>query len=146
MGARLITCTSSWKRLWRRGVTAGFEHIRLPHRALPEMALREVDLTTVFLGHELAAPFLISSMAGGTPEAMRVNHRLARAAQASGLAMGMGSLRAAVEYPALAESYPDPRCGSRHPHYSRISVRCSSTTATGWIRRGARWSSSVPTA
>ena len=88
-----------------RGVTAGFERIRLPHCAFPEIHLDEVALTTTFLGHQLAAPFLISSMTGGTPEAMRVNRRLARAAQASGLAMGVGSLRAAVEDPTLAESY-----------------------------------------
>ncbi len=88
-----------------RGVTAGFERYRLVHRALPELAPEDVDLSTTFLGRRLCAPLLISPMTGGTPLAGEINRRLAGAAQSLGLAMGVGSQRAAIEEPTLAPTY-----------------------------------------
>jgi isopentenyl-diphosphate Delta-isomerase len=88
-----------------RRVTAGWERYRLKHCALPELDLAMVDLGVTFLGHELAAPLLISCMTGGTPEATAINRRLAAAAQSAGCAMGLGSIRAALEDPRLAESF-----------------------------------------
>jgi isopentenyl-diphosphate delta-isomerase len=87
------------------GISSGFERFRFVHQALPEMDLSDVDLSTGFLDHDLAAPILISSMTGGTAEAGRINTNLARAAQELGLAMGVGSQRAAIESASLAESY-----------------------------------------
>lgn len=83
----------------------GLNRYRLVHCALPEMALADVDLGTRFLGHELQAPILISSMTGGTERAARINRNLARAAQALGLAMGLGSQRAGLEDESLMASY-----------------------------------------
>src|SRR5690606_3312703 len=56
-------------------------------------------------GKHLNAPLFISSMTGGTPEAERINRRLAEAAQATGIGMGVGSQRAAIEEPDLAASF-----------------------------------------
>jgi isopentenyl-diphosphate delta-isomerase len=50
-------------------------------------------------------PLLISSMTGGTEEASRINRILAQAAQARGIALGLGSQRAAIEDPALEETF-----------------------------------------
>ena len=44
-------------------------------------------------------------MTGGTEEAAEINRNLARAAQAYGLGMGVGSQRAALEEPSLAYTY-----------------------------------------
>ena len=88
-----------------KGVTAGWERYRLAHCALPELDLAAVELGTTFLGHSLSAPIVISSMTGGTEQAALINRRLARAAQTVGCAMGLGSIRAAIEDPALAESF-----------------------------------------
>jgi isopentenyl-diphosphate delta-isomerase len=44
-------------------------------------------------------------MTGGTSEAQRINRHLAEGAQAAGLAMGLGSLRAAIEAPHLADTF-----------------------------------------
>ncbi len=85
--------------------TTGLEKYRLVHRALPEMALRDVDTRVRFLGCNLAAPLLISAMTGGTELAQVVNSNLATAAQALGLGMGLGSQRAGLEDDDLMNTY-----------------------------------------
>lgn len=89
----------------RSGVTNGLERYHLVHQALPEMALDDVDTSTTFLNHALQAPLLISAMTGGTAAAGDINRRLAAAAQALGVAMGLGSQRAALEDPTLMSTY-----------------------------------------
>jgi isopentenyl-diphosphate Delta-isomerase len=86
-------------------LSTGLEQYRFVHNALPEISLNDVDLSTLFLGRKLHLPLLISSMTGGTADAQRINFHLAEGAQAAGLAMGLGSLRAAVEAPHLADTY-----------------------------------------
>jgi isopentenyl-diphosphate delta-isomerase len=85
-----------------RGISSGLERYRLVHMALPELDLNEVDAGTTFLGRRLRAPILVSCMTGGVERAREINQRLARAAQAHGCAMGVGSQRAAIEDSALA--------------------------------------------
>ena len=83
----------------------GFERYRFVHNALPEIALEQVDTTTTFLGKRLQIPLLISSITGGTAEAQRINFHLAEGAQAAGIAMGLGSLRAALESPQVVDTF-----------------------------------------
>jgi isopentenyl-diphosphate delta-isomerase len=78
-------------------VTTGFEKIRFTHCALPELALAEIDLSCTFLGKQLAAPLLISSMTGGPSRAERINTHLAEAAEKLGIAFAVGSQRIAIE-------------------------------------------------
>jgi isopentenyl-diphosphate delta-isomerase len=85
--------------------TTGLEQYQFIHCALPELNLSDIDLSVTFLGHQVRAPLLISSMTGGTTQAKQINARLAQAAQVSGIAMGLGSLRAALETPQLADTY-----------------------------------------
>ncbi len=87
------------------GIITGLQHYRLVHCALPELNLSDIDLRTVFLGKTLQAPVIISSMTGGTARARRINRNLARAAQALGIAMGVGSQRAALEDPRQIATY-----------------------------------------
>jgi len=84
---------------------AGFAHIRLHHEALPECALEDVDTSVTLLGHRLAAPVLISSMTGGTERARAINQNLARAAERAGVALALGSQRAALEDKGLLATY-----------------------------------------
>jgi isopentenyl-diphosphate delta-isomerase len=88
-----------------KGVTTGFERFFFEHVAVPELDLDQVDLSCRVLGRRLAAPFLISSMTGGTEQARHINRSLAEAAQRLGVAMGVGSQRAAIEQPELSDTY-----------------------------------------
>lgn len=87
------------------GVASGLEAYRLIHQALPELALDEVELGQTLFGMQQRVPVLVSSMTGGTERAARINRNLALAAEQVGLAMGVGSQRAAIENPELAESF-----------------------------------------
>ncbi|RMF47840.1 MAG: type 2 isopentenyl-diphosphate Delta-isomerase [Anaerolineae bacterium] len=89
----------------RSGLSTGLERYRLPHEALPEIALSDVDFRVPLFGKILQSPLLISSMTGGTSEAATYNQRLAEAAQEAGIAMGVGSQRAAIEHPELSATF-----------------------------------------
>ena len=83
-----------------------FDAIQLTHRALPEIALDEVDPSTWFLGKWLSFPLLISSMTGGSEAIFRkINRNLALAAEAEGVAMGVGSQRVMFTTPAARRSF-----------------------------------------
>ncbi len=83
----------------------GWQDVHLVHEALPELDQCDVDLATAFLGRHLKAPLLIAGMTGGHRTARDVNAVLARAAERHGLAMGVGSQRAALRRPDLAYTY-----------------------------------------
>lgn len=89
----------------RSGLTTGLERYRFVHRAMPEVDLDQVDLSSSIFNRHLKAPILISSMTGGTEQAAQINRALAAAAQAEGVAMGLGSQRAAIEHPELAPTF-----------------------------------------
>ena len=86
-------------------VSTGFDDYQFIHQALPEIDLDSVDLSTNLFGKKLKAPLIISGMVGGIEEARRINHNLAQAAQALGMAMGVGSQRCAIDDATTASSY-----------------------------------------
>ncbi len=83
----------------------GFHEYRFLHNALPEINFKTIDYSSHFLGKSVTAPFIISSMTGGTTHANKVNRHLAEAAETRGWAMGVGSMRAYIENEQLAGSY-----------------------------------------
>jgi len=89
----------------RSAVTSGLEDYRFVHQALPELDLDQIDTRSELFGKQIAAPVLISSMTGGTQQAAIINERLAAAAQSLGVAMGVGSQRAAIEHPDQRSSF-----------------------------------------
>ncbi|MCC6905414.1 MAG: type 2 isopentenyl-diphosphate Delta-isomerase [Anaerolineae bacterium] len=86
-------------------LTTGLETYRLPHQALPDLDLASIDTRLALFGRSLRAPLLISSMTGGTDEAESLNLRLAAAAQKHGIAMGLGSQRAALQDKSLSATF-----------------------------------------
>lgn len=87
------------------GLTTGLEAVRVAHRALPDRPLDDVDLAIDLWGRSVRTPILISCMTGGVSEAGQVNRALAEAAQAHGVAFGLGSGRALLEDPGQRTSY-----------------------------------------
>ncbi len=84
---------------------AGWDDIQMIHECLPEVDRDAVDLSVQFFEKRLSAPIVIASMTGGHPRATEINRRLALAAERLGLAMGLGSQRAALEHPELIATY-----------------------------------------
>jgi isopentenyl-diphosphate delta-isomerase len=74
-----------------------FDDYAFEHRALPEIDFGEIDTSMTFLGRSVSAPLIISCMTGGNDEAARINRRLALGAEATGIAIGVGSQRKAIE-------------------------------------------------
>jgi isopentenyl-diphosphate delta-isomerase len=103
-------------------LSTGLEQIQLEHNAAPELDLGQINLASTFLGHDLSAPLLISSMTGGTPEAGKINAALAEAAQARGIAMGLGSQRAALEDPSIKETYQIRRFAPDIPLFANLGA------------------------
>ncbi len=86
-------------------ISTGLERYRLTHQAVPELSLHDVDTSLRVFGKRLGSPILMSSMTGGTETARRINRHLAAAAQKHGIAMGLGSQRAAIEDESLASTF-----------------------------------------
>ena len=86
-------------------IPTGFDDITLVHNAVPELNLDDVDVRTTFLGYELQAPLMVTAITGGHQEALPINKHIAEAVESLGLAMGVGSQRAAVEDASLAKSF-----------------------------------------
>ncbi len=91
---------------------ASWADVRLTHQALPEVDLDEIDTSVSYLGKRLRYPIFISSLTGGHPDVAIINERLAIIAQEYGLAMGVGSQRAALVSPHLAETYSVTRANA----------------------------------
>jgi len=83
----------------------GWPDIQLVHQAIPTTDLASIDLSTELLGRRLSAPLVIGGMTGGHHSATEVNAVLAHAAEKYGLAMGVGSQRAALRNRALSYTY-----------------------------------------
>ncbi len=82
-----------------------WDDIRLVHQAIPEIDFDLIDCSISLLSAKLGYPIVISSMTGGTQLAKKINRNLAAAAEKLKLAMGVGSMRAAIEKPELADTF-----------------------------------------
>lgn len=88
-----------------RHKTAGFDRYDFMHCALPEGDFDAVDTAVEFLGKRLSWPFMISAMTGGHQNTTVVNRQLAEVCAATGVALGLGSQRQALENDTALESY-----------------------------------------
>jgi len=82
-----------------------FDDVYLVHEALPEVDKDSIALGTRLFGRKLEAPIIISAITGGSRLGGKINTNLARAAADTGLGMGVGSQRAAVEKAGAEKTY-----------------------------------------
>ena len=85
--------------------STGLEGISFIHNALPEINFAKIALDTSFLGKDLKAPFLVSSMTGGSELATTINQNLALAAEEKRWVFAIGSTRAFLESDTHKESF-----------------------------------------
>lgn len=88
---------------------AGLDKIQLIHEALPDVNFAEVDISCEALDAQFATPFFVSSMTAGHGDAAELNARMARAAEARGWRMGVGSQRRELKDPSIAEEWKSIR-------------------------------------
>lgn len=85
--------------------TTGLDDVDLVYNALPEIDMADVDTSTTLFGRHLTLPLYASGMTGGYADAERINAALAEVCATTGIGMGLGSMRAAVDDPNLAATY-----------------------------------------
>lgn len=85
--------------------STGLEGISFLHNALPEINFDDIRFDASFLDKKINAPFLVSSMTGGSELAEKINQNLALAAEEKGWAIGLGSTRALLESDAHKASF-----------------------------------------
>lgn len=88
-----------------RQTTTGFEDVHFVHRALPEINMQQIDLSTTVFNHKFAAPIIAGAITGGTVKAGEINATIAEAVEELGLGMGLGSQRAAIEDEQLDKTF-----------------------------------------
>jgi isopentenyl-diphosphate delta-isomerase len=79
--------------------TTLLEEVELIHEALPDVSYDQLDTSRKWLGKQLKVPLIITGMTGGTRQAFAVNRDMAKVAEASGIAFGVGSQRAMQSRP-----------------------------------------------
>ncbi|MBI5534933.1 MAG: type 2 isopentenyl-diphosphate Delta-isomerase [Deltaproteobacteria bacterium] len=94
------------------GQGAGFQstrtlldQVQLIHDPLPELSLEQVDTSVQLFGRSLRFPLVIAAMTGGSSQTGEINKQLASIAQERGYGFGLGSQRAMLAAPSLADSY-----------------------------------------
>ena len=92
--------TSAWRSTRAcSSATASSTTTASSTRPCPRSTSTRSTPSVEFLGRRLAAPLLISCMTGGTETAGRINRNLAAGAERTGVAVGVGSQRKALEDP-----------------------------------------------
>lgn len=84
---------------------SSFDKYVLPHKALPEIDLEEIDTTVKFFNREISFPFMIASMTGGEEFGKTINSNLAIAAERNKIPLALGSMRVILKKPESLDSF-----------------------------------------
>lgn len=109
---------------------AGFTDVSLLHSSLPELSWDDIDTSCTFLGKKLTAPIIINAMTGGHPDVAEINRSLAKGAKRAGVAIALGSQRAALEDQRVANTFQVVR--EENPEgvvIANLSAHCTVTEA-----------------
>lgn len=82
------------------------EDVFLEHNALPDMSMKDIDLSTDFLGKKVNYPIIINAMTGGSDFALEINRDLSKIARDFHIPMAVGSQTIALcEDPECVDSF-----------------------------------------
>ena len=84
--------------------------------------IKERPHTFTFLGKQMNAPLWISSMTGGTKEALQINERLARICAEFKLGMGLGSCRQLLESKRYLKHFNWRSLLEDRPFYANLGI------------------------
>lgn len=73
-----------------------FDEIRLIPKLIPELALKDVDISTNCLNYHFSHSFFINAMTGGSDKAREINTQLANLSRKYDLAMAVGSQKIGI--------------------------------------------------
>jgi isopentenyl-diphosphate delta-isomerase len=105
------------------------EDVKFIHQTVLEHDFSEVDTSTVFFGHKVSAPLMISGMTGGTALSKKINSMLAELAEAYRIPIGVGSQRVGLKDPSAVDSYRVVR--DKAPDAPRIANIGASQVSSG---------------
>lgn len=76
-----------------------FDEMKIIPKTIPDMSLKEVDLSTSFFGtKKSSAPIYINAMTGGSPQVTNINANLATLANKLNIPMAVGSMGNYLKY------------------------------------------------
>lgn len=84
---------------------SSFDKYVLPHKALPEIDLEEIDTSVEFFNKEISFPFMIASMTGGEEFGKTINTNLAISAEKNKIPLALGSMRVILKKPETFDSF-----------------------------------------
>ncbi len=82
-----------------------FDQLSFVHQSLPNIGLKDVDLQVNMADLTLDSPLYINAMTGGSEKTGHINASLASVAQATGMAMAVGSQHAGLRNESLVHTY-----------------------------------------
>ncbi|MDR0922404.1 MAG: type 2 isopentenyl-diphosphate Delta-isomerase [Lactobacillales bacterium] len=86
-----------------------FDDVRFVHHSLPNMDVREADISTKVAGFSFKQPFFINAMTGGSGKTGEINRKLGEVAKETGLLIATGSVSSAIRDSSLASSFTSIR-------------------------------------
>ncbi|KRL83921.1 isopentenyl pyrophosphate isomerase [Ligilactobacillus apodemi DSM 16634 = JCM 16172] len=93
------------EKFYQENSTNGLEKIKLVPATIPELSLDEIDLSSQLAGKNIAVPFFINAMTGGSPQTDKINQKLATVAAKTGLALATGSQSVALKSETYATGF-----------------------------------------
>ena len=81
------------------------EYVRFVHNSLPEINLKDINISMKFLGKQIKAPLIIGSLTGGTNLGLEINRKLAEAAEKYQIPLMVGSQRIQLEHLETSKSF-----------------------------------------
>ncbi len=84
---------------------SSLDDIQLIGTSIPRYNVRDIDLTTTIFGTNVAFPFYINAMTGGSRHTKKINADLAEIAKEVGIPMAVGSQSAALKNNSLIDTY-----------------------------------------